>query len=140
MSQIVVEHRLEIFRLGSRKWIDGRFSDEVKEFSGRRKISPSTFSYAGRLHARIGLSSDEFERKVKNIAQLPTHDHSPSSLFANINDRYVKPPKKIPPIDSNEVFSFQRDYEAKFRDANMKPPSAPKEDASWLQLRDYEVR
>lgn len=46
-------------------------------------------SYAGRLTSRIALSSDEFDRKVKNLTHLPTYESAPSTLYETIHDRYV---------------------------------------------------
>ncbi|CAF3386689.1 unnamed protein product [Rotaria sp. Silwood1] len=76
--------------------------------------------YAGRLMARMGFSSEEINRKMRNLANLVTYENASSALFENIYDRF-------------------RDYQTKFQNVNMTPPSAPKEDSSWLQLKEYEA-
>ena len=40
----------------------------------------------------------------------------------------------------NAILYLQRSYETRFQSASMRPPSAPKQDSSWLQLKEYEVR
>ncbi|CAF0804624.1 unnamed protein product [Rotaria sordida] len=75
---------------------------------------------AGGLTPRMGYSSEDINRKMKNLANLVTYENASSALFENIYDRF-------------------REYQTKFQNVNMTPPSAPKEDASWLQLKEYEA-
>lgn len=38
---------------------------------------------------RTGQSSDDYSRKMRNLANLPTYENAPSTLFENIYDRFV---------------------------------------------------
>ncbi|CAF2528282.1 unnamed protein product [Rotaria sp. Silwood2] len=76
--------------------------------------------YAGRLMLRMGHSSEDINHRMRNLANLVTYENASSALFENIYNRF-------------------REYQTKFQNVNMTPPSAPKEDSSWLQLKDYET-
>ncbi|UJR35581.1 hypothetical protein I4U23_028334 [Adineta vaga] len=76
--------------------------------------------YAGRLTSRTGHSSEEYNRSMRNLSNLPTFNNIPSAFYDNLHERFTN-------------------YQTKFQNANMIPPSAPKEEASWVQLKEYEA-
>ncbi|CAF0937184.1 unnamed protein product [Adineta ricciae] len=76
--------------------------------------------YAGRLMARNGYSTEEYNRIMRNFHHMPTYDNAPLSLYETLYDRFTT-------------------YQTKFESANMTPPLPPKEDASWIQLKEYEA-
>jgi hypothetical protein len=48
------------------------------------------FRYAGRLTPRAGgHSSEEYNLKMRNLANLIPYENAPSALFEDIHDRFV---------------------------------------------------
>ncbi|CAF1594127.1 unnamed protein product [Rotaria magnacalcarata] len=76
--------------------------------------------YAGRFGPNLSYAPEELNHKMRNLATLVTYENATSALYDSINDRF-------------------RAYEKKFQMVGMVPPSGPKEDSSWLQLKEYEA-
>ncbi|CAF3490775.1 unnamed protein product [Adineta steineri] len=97
--------------------VDSKYIVSIAEDSS---IAVYQTKYAGRLTSRGGHASDDYNRKMRNLTHLTSFKNTRSSLFERIHDRF-------------------KDYETKFQEVNMTPPSPPKEDSSWTQLKEYET-
>ena len=64
-----------------------KYEDGPKAPSIRQLMSPCR--YAGRLNLRAAQLPEDYHRKTKNLADLPTYENAPSALFDDIHDRFV---------------------------------------------------
>ena len=65
-----------------------KYDDGLRARSIRQLIS--SCRYAGRLTLRAAQPPEDYHRKTKNLADLPTYENAPSALFGDIHERFVR--------------------------------------------------